>query len=236
MTSHLSFCSQNQSGEEENASDVFAADSSTAHEVDSEQTDEVRERRGFALYVGMSESKARENGVELSEVVDALRNELTGRVPLAETHALAVIAPIDASPRDLEVVMRATGERVAERSEPIPARDETAEVGVVIDLARHRVLVEDRDVHLTFKEFALLQALARSGGKTLNRRQLREVIATDEEMDVHDRTIDVHIRRLRVKFGAYPDLIRTVHGRGYRFDPRRDVAVLGSPPPSPHLL
>jgi DNA-binding response OmpR family regulator len=196
----------------------------------------ANEERGFALYVGTSESKARAHGVELSEVVNALKREVTELVPLAESHAMAVIGPSDDLSRDLDIVMRAAGERALETGERDGRAEPPDEVGIVVDLARHRVLVENRDARLTFKEFALLQVLIRNDGKTLSRELLRQVIATTEDADVNDRTIDVHIRRMRVKLGAYPDLIRTVHGRGYRFDRRRDVVVLWSATPSPDLL
>lgn len=181
------------------------------------------ERRGFVLYVGLSESKARESGVELVELVDGLKRDLALRMPGAESHARAVLGPVDRFSHDLDAVLHAMGERAPEPSSSSVPEDE---VGVVIDLARHRVIVDELDAHLTFKEFVILQLLVRNDGKTLSREQLRGVIATKEEMDVHDRTIDVHIRRLRVKLGAYPDVIRTVHGRGYRFDSRRDVAIV----------
>jgi DNA-binding response OmpR family regulator len=170
-------------------------------------------------------------------MVDALKRELSRRIPAAESHALAVVAPIGSGARDLEIVLRATIEHP-------PALDALAtrppllheRLGVVVDLARHRVIVDGDDVGLTFKEFALLQVIVRNDGRTLSREHLREAISTGEEPDVNDRTIDVHIRRLRVKFGDYPDAIRTVHGRGYRFDPRSDVTVLRSSTPSPDLF
>jgi len=194
------------------------------------------EQRGFALYVGMSESAARERGLELIDVIDALRRELIARVPLAESHALAVIAPSGPSPHDLDVVLRAFGEGTSAAQPTAGPSDSSGPVGVVIDLARHRVLVDGRDPHLTFKELALLQELVRREGGTRTREQLRGVIATSDVADVHDRTIDVHIRRLRMKFGAYPDLIQTVHGQGYRFDGRGDVTVKWSSTPSPDLI
>jgi DNA-binding winged helix-turn-helix (wHTH) protein len=197
----------------------------------------AREQRGFALYVGLSESKARESGIELGEMVDALKRELLTRIPQAESHALAVVAPLGTTERDLDLVLRATIERPpAERAALAAPPDRIRRPGVVIDLARHRVLVDDRDVGLTFKEFALLQVLVRNDGRTLARDELRGAIALDDENEVHDRTIDVHIRRLRMKFGDYPDVIRTVHSKGYRFDPRSDVTVLRISTPSPDLF
>jgi hypothetical protein len=185
------------------------------------------EQRGFALYVGMSESKARESGVELSAVADALRHEVTRRAPLAETHALAVVGPVGASPSDLDVVIRAVGDRAPEPEEPAGLPDPPVRIRAVIDLARHRVLIEKDDARLTFKELAILQVLVDAEGATVTREHLRRVIATGEET-VNDRTIDVYIRRLRVKLGTHSDLIRTVHRQGYRFDPGEDVSILRS--------
>ncbi|MES2170896.1 MAG: winged helix-turn-helix domain-containing protein [Actinomycetota bacterium] len=189
------------------------------------------ERRGFALYVGVSDAKARENDVDLDQIVGALQLELSVRAPRAESHALTVIAPPDAGPRDLQVVMEALG---GQAPEP-PPRDPAREICVQIDLARHRVLVDDEDAHLTFTEFGLLQVLVQNEGRTLTRNQLRHAV-TDDTAGAGDRAIDVHIRRMRIKFGAYPHLIRTVHGKGYRFDGRHDVSVLRSATPSPDLI
>jgi len=148
-----------------------------------------------------------------------------------------VVAPVGTSARDLEVVLRATIEHPQE-TEPASgsAVPRAQKRGVVVDLARHRVLIDGRDVGLTFKEFELLQVLVTNVGKTLDRESLRDAIATGAEPDVNDRTIDVHIRRLRVKFGEFPDIIRTVQGRGYRFDVRGDVTVLRTSTPSPDLF
>ncbi|MCU1415121.1 MAG: winged helix family transcriptional regulator [Microbacteriaceae bacterium] len=190
----------------------------------------MAEQRGFALYVGLSESKARESGMELSDVVDALNRELLRLVPRAESHALAVIGPGGEATRDLDVVMHARGLPEAPPFEP------PADSGVVIDMGRHRLLVDERDAHLTFKEFTLLQMLVRNDGRTLSRGELRRAIATEHDTEVNDRTIDVNVRRLRVKLEPYSELVRTVHGQGYRFDGRRDVTVVRGSAPSPDLI
>jgi DNA-binding response OmpR family regulator len=49
----------------------------------------------------------------------------------------------------------------------------------------------------------------------------------------NERTIDVHIRRLRAKLGAYDDIVRTVRGSGYRFDRHADVVIRSGHAPSP---
>jgi DNA-binding winged helix-turn-helix (wHTH) protein len=199
--------------------------------------DSARERRGFALYVGLSESAAREYGVDLGELLEVLGQHLKAGIPSAETHALAVVAPVGTALSDLDVVLRATIERPRDTGiAPSQSDDRPARKGVVIDLARNRVLVDDREAGLTFKEFALLEVLVRNDGKTLSRQYLREAIATGDDTDINVRTIDVHIRRLRVRFGDFPDVIRTVQGKGYRFDARSDVSVLRSSTPSPDLI
>ena len=52
----------------------------------------------------------------------------------------------------------------------------------------------------------------------------------------NERTIDVHVRRLRVKLAHYQDVVRTVRGIGYRFDRHADVVILHSSTPSPDIF
>jgi DNA-binding response OmpR family regulator len=186
------------------------------------------EQRGFALYVGLSESRARASDIELIEVVNALKSAVSALVPTAESHAMAVVGPATSETSDLDVVLSALG--IA------GTRAESAGGGVVIDLGRHRVTIEGRDAHLTFKEFSLLQELVLHPGRPLSREHLRHAASTPGDPDINDRTIDVNILRLRGKLGDYPDLIRTVHGLGYRFDVRADVAVVRNATPSPDPL
>ncbi len=87
-----------------------------------------------------------------------------------------------------------------------------------IDLLQHRVLIDDREVYLTAKEFALLSILATNPGNVYSREQLlEEVWGVSYGGDV--RTVDVHIRHLREKIEgdpANPNLIVTVWGTGYK--------------------
>ena len=190
------------------------------------------EPRGFALFVGLNESVAHDGGVDIDGLIVALKHELRRLVPLAESHALVVTTRSADPARDLAAVISGSGERTPATREPHPSPDS----GVVIDLARHRVLIDEREVHLTYKEFALLQELVVADGRALTRDRLRGVIATSDDSAVNARTIDVHIRRLRVKLRAYADLIHTVHGSGYRFDRRPSVSVVGGGTPSPDLF
>ncbi len=87
-----------------------------------------------------------------------------------------------------------------------------------VDLLQHRARIEDKEVSLTSKEFALLSFLASNAGNVYSREQLLEQVwGYDYYGDV--RTVDVHIRHLREKIEkdpANPDLIITVWGTGYK--------------------
>jgi DNA-binding response OmpR family regulator len=75
---------------------------------------------------------------------------------------------------------------------------------------------------LTVAEFRLLTALVQADGRVLSRDQLLDAIYGQDEADVLDRTIDVHIGRLRDKLGddaERPRYIATVRGIGYRAAP-----------------
>ena len=78
------------------------------------------------------------------------------------------------------------------------------------------------DVRLTYVEFEILAALARSPGRVFSRTQLLERVWGDSAYR-DPRTVDVHIRHLREKLEAdprEPELILTVRGVGYRFRER----------------
>ena len=90
---------------------------------------------------------------------------------------------------------------------------------LLIDVARHTVRVDGAPVGLTPKEFDLLRALAEAGGRVLAREFLLDRVwgyATAGELE--SRTVDVHVRRLRVKLGGEGRRIVTVKGVGYRLD------------------
>jgi DNA-binding response OmpR family regulator len=94
--------------------------------------------------------------------------------------------------------------------------------GLVLDAARHEVWIEGRPIQLTHVEFRLLQTLLEADGRVLTRDQLLDAVWGAEQSEVLDRTIDVHVRRLRDKLGDDPDAPRwvaTVRGAGYRSAP-----------------
>lgn len=88
---------------------------------------------------------------------------------------------------------------------------------LVVDLDALRVFVGDAEVELTKVEFALLARLAKNAGRALSRVSLAEH-ALDEERGGSERTLDVHISRLRKKLGDEGKRIATVWGIGYRLE------------------
>ncbi|MGB4137867.1 MAG: winged helix-turn-helix domain-containing protein [Microbacterium sp.] len=196
----------------------------------------VRSPRGFALYVGLDEIKAAESGVSLPLLVDALRRTLAELAPNAETHATVALAPHGSGGRDLDVVRLALHEPGAiARSKAAEESEKDERQGVVVDISRKRVLIDAESAALTYKEFELLQYLVLREGRTIERAELVSALwqSPDDEAP-GERTIDVHVRRLRAKLGRYEDIVRTVRGVGYRFDRHADVAIhYGHGTPSP---
>lgn len=84
-----------------------------------------------------------------------------------------------------------------------------------MDLKKHVVFVDGKQVTLTLKEFELLGRLVQNHNIVLTRdRLLEEVWGYD--FDGETRTVDVHVRTLRQKLGSAGDMIQTVRGVGYR--------------------
>ena len=113
----------------------------------------------------------------------------------------------------MELVSRVKA--VLRRSKRIEERPDTEMDGVHIDVKKHQVTVDGREVALTLKEFELLEKLMRNEGIVLTRDQLLTEI-WGYDFDGETRTVDVHIRTLRQKLGEKGEIIQTVRGVGYR--------------------
>lgn len=86
---------------------------------------------------------------------------------------------------------------------------------LVIDPVKFVVMVDDKEITLAKKEFELLYLLASRPGRVFLRNEILNQVWGNEVI-VGDRTIDVHIRKIRQKLGL--DCITTVKGVGYKFD------------------
>jgi DNA-binding response OmpR family regulator len=101
---------------------------------------------------------------------------------------------------------------------PLLQRNDLIELGVLtLDLAARRVTVAGAPVELTRVEFDLLAALARRPGAAISRTWLVEHVL-DPEREGGERTLDVHVSRLRRKLGTCARWIATVWGVGYRLE------------------
>jgi DNA-binding response OmpR family regulator len=103
--------------------------------------------------------------------------------------------------------------------------------GLLIDHVNRYVHVDRVPVRLAYREFELLRYLAGRPGVAVSREELvREVWhdAPGPGTGLSVRTVDTHVRRLRVKLGRYQAVLTSVRGHGYRFESRSDVRVVAA--------
>ena len=123
-----------------------------------------------------------------------------------------------------EVVLRvsALANRLAERrTRPVVSEPGgVLKVGPIeLDPVTHDVRIAGAPAQLRPLEYKLLQLLVSDPGRVFSREELLEQV-WEMRGDINTRTVDVHVRRLRVSLGVAADVIETVHGFGYRA--RRD--------------
>jgi DNA-binding response OmpR family regulator len=174
-------------------------------------------------------------GLDGRAVIRAVRrDEESGRTPIlilsARSSTIDRIAgledgaddylPKPFSPAELvlrvkSILRRTTGPGTAERR----AAPVIHHADLTVDPGRHEVRRAGTAIDLTPVEFKLLSAILAADGRVLSRDQLLDAVYGHESSDVLDRTIDVHIRRLRDKLDDDPDApryVQTVRGVGYR--------------------
>jgi two-component system phosphate regulon response regulator PhoB len=117
-----------------------------------------------------------------------------------------------------EVVLRVTAlaNRIAERrARPAQSTGTPIKVGTIeLDPVTHDVRIGGAPTQLRPLEYKLLQLLVSDPGRVFTREELLEQV-WEMRGDVNTRTVDVHVRRLRVSLGPAADLIETVHGFCY---------------------
>jgi two-component system, OmpR family, phosphate regulon response regulator PhoB len=118
-----------------------------------------------------------------------------------------------------EVVLRVTAlaNRIAERrARPTTSTGPVLKAGTIeLDPVTHDVRISGQLTQLRPLEYKLLQLLVSDPGRVFSREELLEQV-WEMRGDINTRTVDVHVRRLRVSLGAAADVIETVHGFGYR--------------------
>jgi len=175
-------------------------------------------------------------GLDGRAVIRAVRrDDESGRTPIivlsARSSTLDRIAGLEDGADDYlpkpfspaELVLRVKS--ILRRTASTPLTPDRASAPVIrhadliVDPARHEVRRGDTPVDLTPVEFRLLSAILAEDGRVLTRDQLLDAVYGHESSDILDRTIDVHIRRLRDKLDDDPDApryVQTVRGVGYR--------------------
>lgn len=189
--------------------------------------------RGFVLYMGIDEETAAAAGTSIAKLAQEIRAYAQSLVTGAESYAAVAVAPASTPGSALDVVRSTFGDPTVNAQK----RTETSRLqpqdprpsGVLIDLARREVHLDGESLNLTFKEFELLNYLVENGTRTVGRDELLEGLWRNAEEVPNERTIDVHIRRLRSKLGRLANTVRTVRGQGYRFYEHPEVVVWAAP-------
>jgi len=118
------------------------------------------------------------------------------------------------SPRELVARIKALIRRRSPElvNDPIIAED------LVLDPSSHRVQVNNKNIKIGPTEFKLLHFFMKNTNRVFSRNQILDKIWGNKSV-IDDRTVDVHIKRLResLKQSGYDKLIQTVRGAGYRF-------------------
>ena len=119
------------------------------------------------------------------------------------------------SPKELVARVQAT----LRRSQPGFAENKLVYADLTMDLDAHKVFRSEMPIHLGPTEYRLLQVFMQRPTRVFSREQLLDRV-WGRDIYVEERTVDVHIRRLRKALNENdrPDIIRTVRGGGYSLD------------------
>lgn len=126
------------------------------------------------------------------------------------------------SPAELVLRVKSILRRTAGANTDSGARAHLTLADLLVDLDRHEVTRDGMPIPLTNVEFRLLTSLIEAGGRVLSRDRLLDAVYGQDATEVLDRTVDVHIGRLRDKLGDdadRPRYVATVRGVGYRIAP-----------------
>lgn len=161
------------------------------------------------------------------------RDDVTPSQGTGVAHARALrpaSQPADQTGSPLELLLHGLSAYLSAGATPAAANDSkpgarTYPFGkAVLDLDAAKLTgLDGREIPLTAMEFSLLKLFAKNRGRVLNRDQILEG-AHDRSWDPFDRSIDIRISRIRKKIEVNPrkpEVIRTVRGIGYIYDPSR---------------
>jgi two-component system response regulator QseB len=160
----------------------------------------------------------RRDGLEVLKGVRRARNDLPVLIITARDSIADRIAGLDSGaddylvkPFDLDELLART--RAVVRRHGGRAQPETHYGALTLDPVRRRVVFEAREVELSPREFAVLEALMKDPGAVVSRERLEDAVYGWGE-EIGSNSIEVHVHHLRRKLA--PELIRNVRGVGYR--------------------
>ncbi|MGW3481009.1 winged helix-turn-helix domain-containing protein [Rhodococcus indonesiensis] len=152
-----------------------------------------------------------------NDVVVGAELVLVLRLPAAGAH----------SPRDLAALADVLREAAQDlvpgvRTHTVLSRSPAP---LIIDLPARDVLLDGQRIVLSHSEFEILSYLVRNPRTVVSRAVLCELGTGRREVDSRGRNVDVHVSRIRTELQRFGNIIATVHGSGYRFDPNPAVHV-----------
>ena len=166
------------------------------------------------------------DGLEICRVLRRQRADIPVIMLTAKSHEIDKVIGLEVGADDyitkpfgmMELVARIRA-ALRRTSQPATPGDVLRAQGIELDVARHTVLLHNREIELRPKEFELLRILLANRGKVVERDTLFDRIWGED--DIYDQgTLDVHIRRLREKIEdepGNPKRVLTVRGIGYKY-------------------
>lgn len=143
-------------------------------------------------------------------------DEILGLEIGADDYISKPISPRKVLARIKSVIRRTSGDY----EKPLKLEENVKFRNLEIDSSSHSVRINEKEIFFPKKEFQLLHFLLSNRGKVYSREILLNQI-WGENIYVVDRTVDVHVAKVREKLGEYSDYIETIKGLGYRFkDPK----------------
>ena len=115
-------------------------------------------------------------------------------------------------------ILVARVDAVLRRSGAASSEDVLESAGIRIDRTAHQVTIDEHPVDLSFKEFELLSYFVENKGIALSREKILNAVWNYDYFG-DARTIDTHVKKLRSKIGDKGNLIKTIWGMGYKFEP-----------------
>ncbi len=121
------------------------------------------------------------------------------------------------NPRELVARIRAVLRRSQQQTETAPAASTVDLHGICLDSGARSVTVNGKSLVLTSAEFNALKLLMNSAGETLTKQDITEQVL-NRKLEAYDRSMDVHISRIRQKLAAegVSDVIKSIRGVGYQ--------------------